>query len=182
MYLGDIEIFRTSTAEPVPSGIVWSYTKEMQHYNALWRNNQKIIFDLPNLVNELYTGALNATLSATFFTVQTSAVSADIILPISAANSAEDKGSVFTVPGSAATISHVLPRNIERAVVSLSACGQQAEEFWYSNVLSSDTETFESTVGSLCGYSPFREVQLLIDGRLAGVSWPCKLGSQALFS
>lgn len=34
-----------------------------------------------------------------------------------------------------------------------------------------DTDTFPQT-GSLYGYSPFREVQLYIDGLLAGVAWP----------
>ena len=35
----------------------------------------------------------------------------------------------------------------------------------------SDVDTFPS-YGPLYGYSPFREVQLFIDGILAGVSWP----------
>jgi hypothetical protein len=43
-------------------------------------------------------------------------------------------------------------------------------EFWYSNVFSSDVHTFGSD--PLPGHSPFREIQLLIDGRLAGVVWP----------
>jgi len=38
-------------------------------------------------------------------------------------------------------------------------------------VLQSETQTFPQT-GTLPGYSPFREVQLFIDGSLAGVSWP----------
>lgn len=32
-------------------------------------------------------------------------------------------------------------------------------------------ETFPQT-GEFYGYSPFREVQLFIDGMLAGVAWP----------
>lgn len=44
-------------------------------------------------------------------------------------------------------------------------------QFWWSNVLESVTGTFPQ-YGDLNGYSPFREVQLLIDGRLAGVVWP----------
>jgi hypothetical protein len=35
--------------------------------------------------------------------------------------------------------------------------------------------TFPENPGWLYGYSPFREVQLLIDGQLAGVSWPFPL-------
>jgi hypothetical protein len=36
----------------------------------------------------------------------------------------------------------------------------------------SRVNTYESTVGTLFGYSPFREVQLFIDGTLVGVAWP----------
>ena len=37
-------------------------------------------------------------------------------------------------------------------------------------MLSSDTQTFPGN--KLLGYSPFREIQVLIDGELAGVAWP----------
>lgn len=56
MYLGDIEVFRTSTAEPTADGITWTYIKEMEQYNALWEKDQKIIFDLGNIVDSTYTG------------------------------------------------------------------------------------------------------------------------------
>ena len=177
MYLGDVEVFRTSTSEPVPDGIVWSYVKEMGQYRPLWKTEQKIIFDLPNIVNDVYTGPLDTVLTATFYTANDDRSAANIILPISAQRSAEGRGSAFTVPsGDPASTSHIFPPNVQRAVISLSACGQQAEEFWYSNVLSSDAHTFvtpsNDTAGTLGGFSPFREVQLLIDGQLAGISWP----------
>ena len=172
MYLGDVEVFRTSTAEPTTNGIVWTYVKEMEQYNALWATDQKIIFDLGNLVNDIYTGPFFTTLTATFFTVPDSRPTANTILPISTKQSGANKGSAFTVPGQNALVPYTIPQNVERAVISLSACGQIAEEFWYTNVFSSDVNTFESTAGTLYGYGPFREVQLLIDGQLAGVSWP----------
>ena len=177
MFLGDIEVFRTSTSEPIPDGILWTYVKEMDQYDALWKTDQKIIFDLPNIVNDLYTGPLNTLLTATFFTVPDDRPTADAILPISTKRSAEGQGSAFTVPndGPAITV-HTLPQNVVKAVISLSACGQQAEEFWYQNVLNSDTHAFDDssndTAGVLGGFSPFREVQLLIDGQLAGIAWP----------
>ena len=172
MYLGDIEVFRTSTAEPTKDGIVWTYIKEMDQYNVLWKTEQKIIFDLGNLVNNVYTGTFNTTLTATFFTVTNSRAAADVILPISTKQSSANQGSAFSLPSQAASVAYELPRNIDRAVVSLSACGQSTEEFWYTNALSSEVDTFATTTGKLNGYSPFREVQLLIDGQLAGVSWP----------
>lgn len=60
-------------------------------------------------------------------------------------------------------------------MVSLSANGQQQEEFWYYHVFDKYTDTFtsgNSIIGKLKGRSPFREVQLFIDGQLAGVHWP----------
>ncbi|MCJ1271763.1 hypothetical protein MMC22_011668 [Lobaria immixta] len=172
MYLGDIEVFRTSTAEPTSDGIVWTYIKEMEQYNVLWKTEQKLIFDLGNLVNEIYTGTFNATLTATFFTVPDSRAWSDLILPISAKQSSTNMGSAFNFPSQVAKVAYQLPQNINRAVISLSACGQAAEEFWYTNVLSSEEDTFAASTGTLSGYSPFREVQLLVDGQLAGVSWP----------
>ncbi|KAI9816272.1 MAG: hypothetical protein M1827_001874 [Pycnora praestabilis] len=171
LYLGDIEVFRTSTAEPTLEGITWTYAKEMEQYNALWHANQKIIFDLPNIVNDAYTAAYETKLTATFFTVPNSMPIADVILPISSLQSSMNKASAFQIPGVNASVSYTLPPNINRAVVSLLANGQSTEEFWYTDVLSSDEHTFVET-GALYGRSPFREVQLFIDGRLAGVSWP----------
>lgn len=96
----------------------------------------------------------------------------DLIIPISARQGANDSISQFTVPPQNATNTISFPRNVRRAVFSISANGQATEEFWWSNVLQSDMYTFNATAGAYPGYSPFREVQLLIDGQLAGVQWP----------
>lgn len=172
MYLGDVEVFRTSTAEPTPNGIVWTYIKEMDQYNALWKTEQKIIFDLGNLINSTYTASFNTLLSATFFTApQTNAV-ADQILPISARRSADNGPSAFSLPSDNASVAYRIPQNTERAVVSLLACGQGAEEFWYTNAKNSEVSTFASQVGELNGYGPLREVQLFIDGQITGAFVP----------
>ncbi|KAG8526106.1 uncharacterized protein KY384_000099 [Bacidia gigantensis] len=173
MYLGDIEVFRTTTSEPTPDGIIWTYVKEMDQYNTLWKQEQKLIFDMPNIVRGPYTGPLITTLTATFFTVPQNRQVADEILPISRGNSGKDEGSAFSVPSDVAKVTYSFKSKYNKAVVSLSACGQQREEFWYNAVLTSDADTFKRRTGdSLVRYSPFREVQLLIDGKLAGVSWP----------
>ena len=172
MYLDDIEVFRTSTAEPTVNGIIWTYTKDMTQYLSLWQLKQKLIFDLGNLVDSTYTGSFHATLTATFSFVSKPPQTADTILPISAGRSLEDAASAFNVPMDNATTSLVIPGGAQRAVVSISACGQADEEFWYSNVPNDVTDTFLNTTGELFGGSPFREVQLFIDGTLAGVVWP----------
>lgn len=172
MYLGDIEVFRTSTAEPTPNGIVWTYRKDMSAYLSLWREPQRLIFDLGNLVDEMYTGVFNATLTAEFWEVEEPIQAADLVLPISRRRGGVGEASAFSLPADDALVMQTLPRGVERAIVSIAACGQATEEFWYSNVLDRDTETFLNTTGQLYGFSPFREVQLLIDGYLAGVVWP----------
>ncbi|KAF2085967.1 hypothetical protein K490DRAFT_21031, partial [Saccharata proteae CBS 121410] len=170
MYFNDTEIFRTSTAEPTTDGIEWTYIKDMSAYLSLFKEPQKIIFDLGNLITDVYTGTFNTTLTASFYNEDVEFVPADVIIPISARKSVNDSASAFSFPDDNATNTVTLPQNVERATFSISACGQSAEEFWWSNVLSSDTDTFGDS--SFYGYSPFREVQLYIDDTLAGVAWP----------
>ncbi|TGO49482.1 hypothetical protein BOTNAR_0430g00070 [Botryotinia narcissicola] len=172
MYFGDSEVWRTSTAEPTTAGIRWEYLKDMTEYLYFWNSPQTHIFDLGNLIDSTYTRYYDTTLTTTFFTSQETVEPADLILPISARHGAEDAVSVFTLPGDNATNTISFPQNANRAVFSISACGQSTEEFWWGNVLQSDVETFEDYDGTLYGYSPFREVQVLIDGQLAGVQWP----------
>lgn len=177
MYLGDTEVWRTSTAEPTkPPGIRWVYLKDMTEYLSLWKSPQKIIFDLGNLITDVYTGTFNTTLTATFFNDEVdvaAAPPADLIIPISARKSSADGASQFTIPDVNATNTiSGFPQNANRAVFSVSANGQSNEEFWWSDVLQSDVAAFADTAGAFPGYSPWREVQVLIDGRLAGVQWP----------
>jgi hypothetical protein len=172
MYLGDIEVWRPSTAEPTAAGIVFTYEKDMTAYLSLWKKPQTVIFDLGNIVNDVYTAPIRTTMHARFWTEKRSPLTADVILPISAQLGSQGKASAFNTADSNASVVQILPLNTQRAVVSISACGQSTEEFWWSNVLSNDTATFKDTVGDFYGYSPFREVQLFIDGSLAGVAWP----------
>lgn len=177
MYFNDTEVWRTSTAEPTSHpGIRWTYLKDMTEYFALWNAPQKLIFDLGNLVTDVYTGTFNTTLTATFFLDDDVAVAtappADLILPISKRLSSTDAASQFTLPADNATNTIAFPRNAQRAVFSVSATGQASEEFWWSNVLQSDVDAFAATAGTFPGYSPWREVQVYIDGQLAGVDWP----------
>lgn len=170
VYLGDVEVFRTSTAEPTANGIKWTFLKDMTAYLSLFEKKQKIIFDLGNLINDIYTAPFNVTITASYFTANDSIVPADVIFPVSAHKGAQNKPSVFTVPPETASSVLTLPQNVKKAVFTIAATGQSEEEFWWSNTLQSDTRTYPDF--ELYGYSPFREVQLHIDGLLAGVVWP----------
>ncbi|RAL08675.1 uncharacterized protein BO97DRAFT_460214 [Aspergillus homomorphus CBS 101889] len=171
LYLGDIEVYRTSTAEPTSNGIVWTYVKDISQFNTLLREPQKVIFDLGNIITNVYTGYYNTTLTA-HFSYKGNVKTPDAILPISARKSAQNSSSEFELPSDNAKVLHRIPPATSRAVVSVSATGQSTEEFWWSNVFTQDSWSFNSTIGELYGYSPFREVQLYIDGVMAGVVWP----------
>ncbi|KAI5202595.1 peptide-N4-(N-acetyl-beta-D-glucosaminyl) asparaginase amidase N [Aureobasidium subglaciale] len=172
MYLGDIEVWRTSTAEPTASGIVFRYEKDLSMYLSLWKSPQQLIFSLNNVYDDTYTGAFNTTLTATFSYNPAKPAHADLILPITPQLGSAGQPSIFTLPGDSASVQQTLPRNVSHATVSIAATGQSNEEFWYTNVLQSDINDFNSTVGSLLGFGPFREVQLFIDDMMAGVAWP----------
>ncbi|KAJ0280973.1 hypothetical protein COL940_005918 [Colletotrichum noveboracense] len=173
MYLDNVNIFSTSTAEPTQNGITWTWRKDVTPYLSLWREPQTLIFQLDNVITDIYTGLLNSTLTATFFKadLETEQPPADLILPVSAAKSPVT-ASFWTYPEENASVALNFPRNVNRAVFSANVKAQGNDEFWWSNVPQSAVNAFEPDVGTYPGYSPFREVQILIDGMLAGVYWP----------
>lgn len=80
---------------------------------------------------------------------------------------------MFSIPDQiASNVITDFPRNAVKAIFSVSATGQGNEEFWWSNVLESNALTYNASGAQLPGNSPFREVQVLLDGKLAGVQWP----------
>ncbi|KAH9896209.1 hypothetical protein F4778DRAFT_772133 [Xylariomycetidae sp. FL2044] len=189
LWLGDVEVWRTSTAMPRPGpGIAWSYQKDVSAFDALLRRRPlpeggreqeqtKLIFDLGNVVDgDLYTGYFNVTLEALYFddeyTGEGGFHPADAIYALSSRSSAQNTTSLFSLPSDDASVALALPRNARTAVVSLAASGSGAEEFWFTNVPSPYVATFPANAGWLYGHGAFREVQLSIDGQLAGVSWP----------
>ncbi|KAI0006960.1 peptide N-acetyl-beta-D-glucosaminyl asparaginase amidase A-domain-containing protein [Xylariaceae sp. FL0662B] len=175
MYLGDTEVWRTSTAEPTSYGIRWLWLKDMTPFLSMWKEPQTIIFDLENIVNDIYTGLLNTTLTATFFKspVQTSRPApADLVIPITERAGSSGEPSQFNYPEENASNTVSFPQNVNRAVFSVDVKGQDNEEFWWSNVPQSAIHTFDGEYGTYPGYSPWREVQVLIDDQLAGITWP----------
>ncbi|KAI8957927.1 hypothetical protein F5Y11DRAFT_61718 [Daldinia sp. FL1419] len=175
LWLGDIEVWRTSTAMPIQSGIHWSFQKDMTIWHSLLIKNQKIIFDLGNLIDgDRYTGFFNVTIEALYYDDKYAAGfhPAGHVYPISTRSSSNNTTSLFSLPSDNGSVDLTIPRNTRNAVVSIMASGNGAEEFWFTNVPSEYVNTFPGNDDWLYGYSPFREVQVLIDGQLAGVSWP----------
>lgn len=100
----------------------------MTNFLSLFQEDQKIIFDLGNLVNDIYTAPFNVTITSAFFTADDSITPADLILPVSARESSANMSSVFTVPSDTASNNLTLPRNVKKAVFTIAATGQSEEE------------------------------------------------------
>lgn len=58
---------------------------------------------------------------------------------------------------------------MERAVVSILASGNSADEFWYKHVPTEYSNTFKNS--AIRPYSPVREVLVLNNGQIAGMNW-----------
>lgn len=170
LFLSDVEVWRTTTGMPVRTGIFYNSLKDVTVFDALLRTEQKVIMQLDNIYNDVFTGNFNVTVTALYYDDHGTVTPASSILPISAKLSSGNQSSVISLPDGGASVSVTFPRNVERAVVSILASGNGMEEFWFTNVPTEYEKTFNNS--AIYGYSSFREVQLLIDGELAGVSWP----------
>lgn len=94
----------------------------------------------------------------------------DLILPIT--NLSPNQLNFFAIADDLGGTANVtVPRNAQRAVLEIYASGNSEEEFWYLNTPDAFLPYFPASSG-LIGKGPFREVQALVDGRLAGVAWP----------
>lgn len=142
--------------------------------------SSQLIFDLPNVVDNTYTGALNVTLSLTTYLVsskdQTPLHQQSPIL-YSLSRRQSNASSLFAVGGDSGgddgVTSITIPKNTASALVEIYASGTATDEFWYSNLETSIYSEIDDAAG--LGYyprGPFREIQLLIDGQLAGFALP----------
>ncbi|KAI5478589.1 hypothetical protein MNV49_004848 [Pseudohyphozyma bogoriensis] len=169
--LDHVEIWRTSTAEPTKTGIIWTAFKDVTRFMSLLAKNGTLMFDEGNIINDRYTGIFDTTLSATFYAPTPdflAPASADVVIPLSTLSKTQSQ--LFIYPGETET-NVTFPINAVEAYVEVLASGAGEEEFWYTNTPDSFVPYFDPDAG-LIGKGPFREVQLLIDGKLAGVVYP----------
>lgn len=123
-----MDLFKSELLEPAQDDRVQLTVQDMTNYLSLFKKDQKLIFDLGNLIDDVYTGAFNVTLTATFFTAKNTAQPADLILPVSKDEAAENMASVFDLSKDKATSSLTIPRNTKKAVFTIAATGQSNEE------------------------------------------------------
>jgi Peptide N-acetyl-beta-D-glucosaminyl asparaginase amidase A len=158
MWAGNTQIFAGVTPEPTAAGISWKVQKDVTVYLPLLTGTQTITTQLANYVTSVYTGIPSISSELDFYPGQFTPTSAtdtwelqppDTIVPITA------QPNMTTVnTGQSLTSDVTLPHDITKAYLDLYAIGQNTDEFWWAN------------------NPAFREVEVSIDGKPAGVVWP----------
>ncbi|MFI5688775.1 peptide-N4-asparagine amidase [Streptomyces sp. NPDC051636] len=153
LHVGGVEVLRTSTPEPSPDGIEWSLEKDVTRYSATFRSPQGVEMLIGNVVDDTYTGVIDVRATLTFYAGRPAATAPDRVLTLTDTSA----GTTLTTP-----------RNSERVVAEVYATGSGGgcEEFWY--LAAPDPAPYSCKAAG----GPYREVQVKVDGRLAGIAAP----------
>lgn len=153
LHVGGVEILRTSTPEPSPDGIEWHVEKDVTRYSDTFRSPQDVEMLIGNVVNDTYTGVIDVHVTLTFYAGHPTRQTPDRVLTLADT----PDGTTLTTP-----------RNSERIVAEVYATGSGGgcEEFWYLTVADPASYSCKADHG------PYREVQIKVDGQLAGIAAP----------
>lgn len=163
IYDGSNPLFVGVTPEPTATGISWHLTRDVSPYLPILQGSQTFTVTLANYLSSIDNGIPNVSVSLDFYkggaaitgvgTTASSApaIAADSIFPISSAGA----NSLDTVRANSPLQARVnLPNDLTSAQLQFYAVPQIGEEFWW-------------------GMEPtFREIEVSVDGKPAGVVWP----------
>lgn len=169
LWIGGVNVYFGTTAEPTrppnPIGRSWHVERDLTDYTAMLLTPQAGRAELGNLVNSTFTSHLHGTADIAFYPLddEPRQQTADVVLPLSASPTG---GTMPLFSESEALVrTFNLPTNVERAYLDVVLQHQGAnDEFWYTCVPNDLTGPLQS-----CGGSAFREGEVSIDGRPAGV-------------
>ncbi|GAA2478747.1 peptide-N4-asparagine amidase [Terrabacter carboxydivorans] len=158
--VGGVRMLTLSTPEPSVDGIRWHVEKDVTDLAPLLADPQQVQAYIGNVVDATYTGVIHVTVDLDFYTTGRGAPAAqtsDAVLPL--AGTSRD--------GTDLVGSLTVPRNSTRLLADVFATGSGGgcEEFW-------DTSAPASTGYSCPDGLPYREVDVRIDGQLAGIAAP----------
>lgn len=169
-YLGHASIYYGTTAEPrsalSPS---WHVERDVTDLTSLFEAGQTGEANIGNFVGVsggvTYNGIIYVNAALEFYPVSwqnPAPLTADVVVPVNGGG-----GDAGTLNTSSDTISQMLnlPTNVERVYLDVIAQSQSNDEFWYFCVTNDQTANLES-----CGNTAFRETEIWIDGKPAGVA------------
>jgi hypothetical protein len=165
-WLGPVNIYFGTTAEPSNIGPSWHVENDLTDYSSIFYTAQSGQADIGNTLCCGLTSTIYASASLEFYPLaagQTAPVTAGVVLPLSAGPS----GGTVALNTTTDTLSgtFTMPTNVENAYLDVYAQSQSNDEFWYTCVPNDVASELES-----CGNTGFRETEITIDGQAAGVA------------
>jgi hypothetical protein len=169
-YLGHANIFYGTTAEPgttfSPS---WHVERDVTDLSSIFKTAQTGEANLGNFVGVSggvdYNGIIYANAALEFYPaswINPAPKTPDLVVPVN--GSGGDAGTLNTTTDEI-TQALSLPANTESVYLDVIAQSQSGDEFWYFCVPNDQTSNLES-----CGNTAFRETEVTIDGKPAGVA------------
>jgi hypothetical protein len=165
-WLGPVNIYFGTTAEPSNIGPSWHVENDLTDYSSIFYAAQSGQADIGNTLCCGLTSTIYASATLEFYPLevgQTAPVTADVVLPLSAG----PQGGTVALNTTSSTLSgaFTMPTNIEGAYLDVYAQSQSDDEFWYTCVPNDVATELES-----CTNTGFRETEITIDGQPAGVA------------
>jgi hypothetical protein len=165
-WLGPVNIYFGTTAEPSNIGPSWHIENDLTDYSSIFYTAQTGQADIGNTLCCGLTSTIFASASLEFYPLakgETAPVAADQVLALSGGAS----GGTVALNTTSSTLSgtFTLPTNVERAFLDVYSQSQSNDEFWYTCVANDVAAELEN-----CGNTGFRETEITIDGEPAGVA------------
>jgi hypothetical protein len=164
-YLGDVNLFFGTTAEPrsnlSPS---WHIERDVTDLTSVLKTAQPGSASIGNIVNSVDTSTIFANAALEFFPASRlglAPATPDIVVGMSSGSNP----ATLNTTASQLTQTVNLPRNVEKVYLDVFAQNQIDDEFFYLCVPNNETGPLES-----CGNTAFRETEISIDGKPAGVA------------
>ena len=165
LWIGGSSVLRYTSAEPSGAPTtVWTVDKDITSYASIFFKEQPIVLSLDNVVNDLYTGLFNISVTVDFYFGEGLQVKPDLIVPIS--KSVESYGWYQLEEKGSHLLSLKLPNNVIKAELEFFISGHGRDEFWYGN----DPEMDIPDAGVYKG-GPLKELLVHLNEELIGIDW-----------
>jgi hypothetical protein len=167
IWIAGTNIYFGTTAEPSPNlGPSWHVERDVTDLSAIFQAPSTGEVVLGNIVNSTYTGVISASGRLLFYPANAAnpaPVVADDVYPLSGGPLGDNQ--YITTQAQPLTGTFTLPRNVEAAYLDVYLQSQIGDEFWYTCFPNDIAAEFNN-----CGNTAFREGDVAIDGRPAGVA------------
>jgi hypothetical protein len=168
VYLGQVTLFRGTTAEPGSSfSPSWHVENDVTDLSAALTSAQSGVANIQNLVDSTYTGVIYANAELDFYPTSSTVPAAtvpDQVVPV------YNNGDAFHYYDETSPLAEsiTLPTNVVRLYLDVYTQGGSTDEFWY--FCTPDATSGAYIYAGECNATAFREAEVSIDGAPAGIA------------